>query len=127
MRILDQKLANKVRDGFGIHAAFSTSTLAAPAVAMAALDPCVCGSFFVGDDLMLNVELTVKAGSDLDGMTTPKLVDLGRFDYNPELTKLTDPSGTPLLVFEDYWADPTADRAQLVVPLKRTPQPGGES
>ena len=39
LRMFDQELAKKVRDGFGIETAFSTSALAAPAFAMAAVDP----------------------------------------------------------------------------------------
>ena len=39
LRMFDQELAEKVRDGFGIETAFSTSALAAPAFAMAAVDP----------------------------------------------------------------------------------------
>jgi len=33
----------------------------------------VIGSFYIGNDLMLNLEVTVKAGTQLDGMTTAQL------------------------------------------------------
>ena len=77
MRIFDHNLANKLRSGFGIETAFSTSALAAPAFAMAAIDPSIIGSFYVGEDLMLNLEITVRDGSRLNGMTTEELEKLG--------------------------------------------------
>jgi len=40
---------------------------------MAAVDPSVIGSFYVGENLMLNMELTVASGASLDGMTTTEL------------------------------------------------------
>jgi Trk K+ transport system NAD-binding subunit len=46
---------------------------------MAAIDPCVVGSFFVGDDLMLTVEIRVAPGSRLAEMTTTELMSQGRF------------------------------------------------
>ena len=79
LRVFDQNLANKIKKGFNIQTAFSTSTLAAPAFAMAALDPSVVGCFFVGDDLMLTLEVTVKAGGRLDGLTVAELTRLGRW------------------------------------------------
>lgn len=78
LRLFDQNLANKIRSGFGIQTAFSTSALSAPAFAMAAVDPSVIGSFFVGDDLMLNLEIAVTAGSELEGMTTKEFEKAGR-------------------------------------------------
>jgi Trk K+ transport system NAD-binding subunit len=77
LRMFDQSLAKKVQGAFDIKTAFSTSALAAPAFAMAALDPSVIGSFFVGSDLMLNVEVAVGSGTRLNGMTTAELTDQG--------------------------------------------------
>ena len=53
LRMFDHNLASKIRSGFGIKTTFSTSALAAPAFAMAAVEPAVVGSFYVGEDLML--------------------------------------------------------------------------
>ncbi|MBU2547085.1 MAG: potassium channel family protein [Proteobacteria bacterium] len=75
LRMFDPNLAEKVRQGFGIQTALSTSALAAPAFALAAVDPSVIGSFYAGGELMLNLEITVGPGSALAGMTT---LDLGR-------------------------------------------------
>jgi Trk K+ transport system NAD-binding subunit len=73
LRIFDQNLADKVQSGLGIEVAFSTSAVAAPAFAMAAVDPSVVGSFFVGETLMLNMKLTVQPGTELATMTAEKL------------------------------------------------------
>jgi Trk K+ transport system NAD-binding subunit len=75
LRMFDQELAKKIRDAFNIQTAFSTSALAAPAFAMAAVDPCVIGSFYIEKDLMLNLQITVAQGTQLDEMTTGELDD----------------------------------------------------
>ena len=77
LRIFDTGFARKLEAGFGIKTAFSTSSLAAPGFAMAAVDPEVVGSFYVDDDLMINVEREVAPGSQLDGMTDEQLRALG--------------------------------------------------
>jgi len=67
MRMFDQQLAERVRRGFGIRTAFSTSALAAPAFAAAATRAAVEHSFYV-DDVLLNVSrVTVAPGSPLAG------------------------------------------------------------
>jgi len=73
LRMFDHNLANKIRDGFGIKTTFSTSALAAPAFALAAVDPAVVGSFYLGPDLVLILQLVVSPGSRLDGMTVDEL------------------------------------------------------
>ena len=54
MRMFDAKLAEKVRRGFGIHTAFSTSALAAPVFAAAATRAQIDHSFYV-DDVLMNI------------------------------------------------------------------------
>lgn len=73
MRVLDHGFAQKIRKTMGIESAFSPSALSAPAFAMAAIDPCVIGSFYVGEELMLNIEIIVNKKSRLDGMTSMQL------------------------------------------------------
>lgn len=73
LRMFDQALADKVRGGFAINAAMSTSALAAPAFAMAAIDPQVVGSYYIGDQLLLIVEIEVAPGSPLAGGSTAEL------------------------------------------------------
>ncbi len=77
VRIFDTNLARKLEGIFGFKSVFSTSALAAPGFAMAAIDPGVVSSFYVGDALMTNVELVVAKGSRLEGMSTEELRDLG--------------------------------------------------
>ncbi len=77
VRMFDANLAGKVASGFGIKTTFSTSALAAPAFALAAVNPDVTGSFYVGDDLMLIMRSAVVAGSGLDGMTVGALEGRG--------------------------------------------------
>ncbi|MCP4536156.1 MAG: hypothetical protein GY832_03330 [Chloroflexi bacterium] len=69
MRMFDTHLAEKVRSGFDIHTAFSTSALAAPVFAAAATRAQIDHSFYV-DDVLMNVSrTTVQPGSALEGRT----------------------------------------------------------
>ena len=73
MRMFDQQLAERVSRGFGIHTAFSTSALSAPAFAAAATRAAVEHSFYV-DDVLLNVSrITVTPGSPLAGKTVGEI------------------------------------------------------
>lgn len=67
MRMFDQQLAERVRRGFGIHTAFSTSALAAPALAAAATRAAIEHSLYVGDVLLNISRITIAAGSPLVG------------------------------------------------------------
>ncbi len=69
MRMFDAQLADKVRNGFGIHTAFSTSALAAPVFAAAATRAQIDHSLYVDDVLMNVARTTVQQGSALDGRT----------------------------------------------------------
>ncbi|MGA9348280.1 MAG: TrkA family potassium uptake protein [Anaerolineae bacterium] len=73
MRMFDAELARKVERGFGIHTAFSTSALAAPAFAAAATQADISHSFYVGDTLLNVSQLTVQTGSCLVGKTLTQL------------------------------------------------------
>ncbi len=69
MRMFDAELAKKIERGFGIHTAFSVSSLAAPAFAAAATRAHVTYSFYV-DEMLLNVsQVTVCPNSPLVGKT----------------------------------------------------------
>lgn len=73
MRMFDQQLAGRVRRGFDIKTAFSTSALAAPAFAAAATRAAVEHSFYV-DDVLLNVSrITIAAGSPLAGLAVEEV------------------------------------------------------
>jgi Trk K+ transport system NAD-binding subunit len=73
MRMFDGELAKKVEKGFGIHTAFSTSALSAPAFAAAATRTQITHSFYV-DDVLLNVsEIKVHPASRLVGKSLAEL------------------------------------------------------
>ena len=72
MRLFDDDLVEKTRVSFDAQA-FSTSALAGPALAMAALDPSIKNSFEVGSRLMVVAELTVEGR--LAGKTVAQLRD----------------------------------------------------
>jgi len=69
LRMFDPDLAKKVARGFGIHTAFSTSSLAAPAFAAAATQAGVSHAFYVDDTLLHVAQVTVQPGSALIGQT----------------------------------------------------------
>ncbi len=73
MRMFDPDLAQRVEKGFGIHTAFSTSALAAPIFAAAAMRVAVKHSFYVGDTLLNLGEVRIEPGSSLVGWTVEKL------------------------------------------------------
>jgi Trk K+ transport system NAD-binding subunit len=71
--MFDGQLAQKVRSGFNIHTAFSTSALAAPVFAAAATRAQIDHSFYV-DDLLMNVaRATIDPSSTLVGYTIGQL------------------------------------------------------
>lgn len=77
LRMYDQDLANKIRDSFGIDAAFSRSELAAPVFASSSFDDSIQNAFYVGGRLLVVAELRVRCGSELAGKTVSEL----REDY----------------------------------------------
>ena len=77
LRMFDNNLASKIRSGFGIKTTFSTSALAAPAFAMAAVEPAVVGSFYLGEDLVLILQLVIAEGSELAGVTVDAISKRG--------------------------------------------------
>ncbi len=89
LRLFDQDLAERVREGFGFQAAFSTSALAAPALAAAATRAAVEYSFYLNDVLLNVSRLTVNPGSALDGRR------VGEVEQELDLSILfvSDPSG----------------------------------
>ncbi|UCC89233.1 MAG: NAD-binding protein [Anaerolineales bacterium] len=94
MRLFDADLARRVEKGFGIHTAFSTSALAAPIFAAAAMRANVKYSFYVGDTLLSLSQLTLGPDSALIGWPVHRLeseLDLsvvcyqgqGQTDFHP--------------------------------------------
>jgi voltage-gated potassium channel len=101
MRMFDPDLARRVEKGFGIHTAFSTSALAAPIFAAAAMRVAVRHSFYVGDTLLNLAEVLIEPGSSLAGWTVEKLereFDLSVVCYQAQ--EVTDLHPTPGLCLE---------------------------
>ena len=73
LRLFDDDLVEKTRQSFDAEA-FSTSALAAPALAMAALDPSIKNSFEVAGRLFVVAELEVRGGM-IAGKTVAQLRD----------------------------------------------------
>jgi voltage-gated potassium channel len=67
MRFFDQGMAQKLGKAFAVDSTFSTSALAAPLFAAAALDDHVLGAYRLGDAVMASVQIDVPAGSRLLG------------------------------------------------------------
>lgn len=78
LRLFDQRLARKVRSALGVEISFSTSALAAPLFASAALDTRVVGTHRIGDHHLLIARLTVEPGSRLDGASAADMSQLYR-------------------------------------------------
>lgn len=75
VRLFDQNLAKKVEKLVEIDEAFSTSAIAAPVFAAAAISHNVINSFVIEDQVLNTVELLVREGSRLDGRTLGSLHD----------------------------------------------------
>lgn len=84
LRFFDPDLARRVEKGFGLHTTLSTSALAAPLFAAAAMRVDAQYSFYVGEQLLNLSEAVVQPGSSLIGWTTEKLeaeIDLTVVSY----------------------------------------------
>ena len=70
MRMFDARLAERVRRGFHIHTAFSTSALSAPVFAVAATRAQISHSFYVDEDEeQMVARMTIQPSSVLEGCT----------------------------------------------------------
>jgi Trk K+ transport system NAD-binding subunit len=67
MRFFDQGMAQKLGKAFAVDSTFSTSALAAPLFAAAALDDHVLGAYRLGEAVMASIQIDVPAGSALLG------------------------------------------------------------
>ncbi len=74
LRMFDQNMADKIREGFDIHIAMSQSAMSAPAFATAAIDRSIVGSFMVGRQLVVMKRWHVQAHGPLQGKTVADLM-----------------------------------------------------
>jgi Trk K+ transport system NAD-binding subunit len=80
MRMYDAALARKVKETFDIHAAYSSSALAAPVFAGAALDLEVQQSFTISGEVISIGRLGIRPGARLNGMSVGEVES--QFDVN---------------------------------------------
>ena len=69
MRMFDQNMADKIREGFNIHIAMSQSAMAAPSFATAAIDRSIVNSFVVEDKLIVLQRWVVEPDGPFRGIT----------------------------------------------------------
>jgi voltage-gated potassium channel len=69
LRMFDQNMADKIRDGFNIRIAMSQSALSAPAFATAAVQPAIVNSFIVGDQLVVMQRWPILEGGPIASKT----------------------------------------------------------
>ena len=69
LRLFDQNMADKIRDGFGLKFAMSTSAISAPGFALKAVTPSIVSSTVVGDTLVVTVRWSVRTGGPLCGLS----------------------------------------------------------
>ncbi len=69
LRMFDQNMADKIREGFGIHLAVSQSALSAPSFAVKAIEPDIISSMIIGDELVVTRRWTVAAADGIHGST----------------------------------------------------------
>lgn len=74
LRMFDQHMADKIRDGFNIHIAMSQSALSAPAFATAALEPSIVNSIIVGSRLVVVQRWNVRRDGPLCDRTVADIL-----------------------------------------------------
>jgi voltage-gated potassium channel len=74
LRLFDQNMADKIRDGFNIKIAMSQSAISAPAFVMAAVEPSIISSMVVGDELVVMQRWYVQADGPLGGKTVAEVM-----------------------------------------------------
>ncbi len=101
LRLFDADLAHRVEKGFGIHTAYSTTALAAPIFAAAAMRVNIRHSLYVGDQLLNLSDVIIEPGSQLIGWCIKKLeaaLELSVVCYQGR--ELTDLHPDPTLCLE---------------------------
>lgn len=74
LRLFDQNMADKIREGFGIEFAMSTSAISAPGFALRAVAPSVVSSTIVNDTLLVSLRYRVHDGGAMTGSTISEVM-----------------------------------------------------
>lgn len=86
LRMFDQNMADKIREGFNIPMAMSQSAMSAPAFATAAIGAEIVNSFAVGDQLVVMQRWKIDAGGGLAGRTVGQIISqrgVGVVEHRP--------------------------------------------
>ena len=75
LRMFDQTMADKVREGFNIRTAMSQAALSAPTFAMAAMDASIANTFAVDDELIVMQRWVIRPDSPLHGRSVADLLN----------------------------------------------------
>lgn len=102
LRVFDQNMADKIRDGFNIQIAMSQSAISAPTFVMAAVDSSIVGSVTVGDRLIVLQRWIVRESGPLCGKSIARVMrdwNVGVLERRPEggEPQLMPPPNTRLL------------------------------
>lgn len=79
LRMFDQHMADKIRDGFNIHIAMSQAAISAPTFAMAAIEPSVVSTLVVGDRLLVTQRWIARHGGPLSHKSVGELLEKHQF------------------------------------------------
>jgi len=106
VRMFDQNLADKIRDGFNIQTAMSQSAMSAPAFAMSALDAAIVSSTVVGDELVVMRRWRVEPRGPFDGRTVGQVMSahgcaIAELRRGGDSPRLFPPPDTALAVGDD--------------------------
>lgn len=85
LRMFDQNMADKIREGFHIHTAMSQSAISAPAFAMAAVEPGTVNSLMLDEQVIGMQHWNVKAGGPMAGRTVAGVLS----EYECSVVELT--------------------------------------
>jgi voltage-gated potassium channel len=75
MRMFDQNMADKVKEGFDIQIAMSQAAISAPTFALKAIEPSIVGGVVVGDRLVVSIRAAVREGGPLVGRTVGEVIE----------------------------------------------------
>ncbi|MDW8147990.1 MAG: NAD-binding protein [Roseiflexaceae bacterium] len=113
LRTFSDALADRLAEMFGIHTTYSTSALAAPTMAAAALAGEISQAFFVGERIFATDEAHLSAGHPFVGMRVDDL----REQYTTLVLELRRDSRSILLPDLDLRLQ-DGDRATLLAPIE---------
>ena len=112
MRVFNDSLGSKLSSAFNIKTAFSTSALAAPTLAAAALGRNITNALYVAGKLLSTVEITVARDGILDG----RLVQTVEDQHDVSVLYRRNKAGEDLRPRGDYRLSP-GDELVIIGPL----------